>query len=304
MKHLLVATDLSPIADAALERAIAFAARDGAKITIAYAEPDYAATPAMSEVESAAFLELANLESEVKVAVDEQMTERAERAKEAGVPVEVIARKGNPDDVVPEIAGEVGADLVVLATHGRTGIKRFLLGSVAEHVVRRSPVSVLVTRGTDVENAEFRRILIGTDFSPAADKALRQAIALSAPGAEIEIAHVWQYPPGTWGLGALADHTKAMDALRSALTAGATERGQKMLELYKGCGRHLTFELLHGPAASVLTTRAETTDRDLIAVATHGYRGFRRLLLGSVAEATVRHAPCSVLAAHAEHLDR
>jgi nucleotide-binding universal stress UspA family protein len=304
MKHVLVATDLSPIADAALERAIAFAARDGARITLAYAEPDYTATTAMSEIESAAMLELANLESAQRSATDEQLAERVERVKEAGVDATVVAKKGNPDDLIPEIAEEVGCDLVVIATHGRTGIRRFLLGSVAEHVVRRSPVSVLVTRGTVVEHGEFRKILVGTDFSPGADKALRQAIALSSPGADIEVAHVWQYPPGTWGLGALADHTKAMEALRSALTAGAQERGAKLLEQYAGTGRNVHFELLHGPAASVLTARAETTHRDLIAVATHGYRGFRRLLLGSVAEATVRHAPCSVLAAHAEHPDR
>ena len=79
---------------------------------------------------------------------------------------------------------------------------------------------------------------------------------------------------------------------------------RKLVESCKDCGREVKFELLHGPAASVLTARAETTHRDLIAIATHGYRGFRRLLLGSVAEATVRHAPCSVLAAHAEHPDK
>jgi nucleotide-binding universal stress UspA family protein len=301
MKHLLVATDLSAIADAALERAIAFAARDGAKITLAYAEQRYVPTPELSETETEALATLAATQGTV---ADDALEERRQQVRDAGVEVDVIARKGNPDDLIPEIASEVDADLVVLATHGRTGIKRFLLGSVAEHVVRRSPVSVLVTRGTTVEAAEYRRILVGTDFSPGADKALRQAIALSAPGAEIEVAHVWQYPPGTWGLGTLADHTKAMEALRSALTNGAAERGAKILELYKDCGRQLRFELLHGPAASVLTGRAESTHRDLIAVATHGYRGFRRLLLGSVAEATVRHAPCSVLAAHAEHPDR
>lgn len=301
MRHLLVATDLSPIADAALDRAIAFAARDGAAITLAFAEPDYTVTPAMGEPESAAILEWANISESQRDETDAALAQRAVKVKTAGVAVTVVAKKGNPDDLIPEIAGEVGADLIVIATHGRTGIKRFLLGSVAEHVVRRSPVSVLVTRGTVSGGGEFHKILVGTDFSPGADKALRQAIALSAPGAEIEVAHVWNYPPGTWGL---PSRTHAMEELRTALTAGALERGTKIAEQWKDCGREVRFELLHGPAASVLTARAETTHRDLIAVATHGYRGFRRLLLGSVAEATVRHAPCSVLAAHAEHPDR
>jgi nucleotide-binding universal stress UspA family protein len=163
---------------------------------------------------------------------------------------------------------------------------------------------VLVSRGPVAKASGFERVLVGTDFSPAADKALRQAIALSSPGADIEVAHVWQYPAGSWGLGALAEHTRAMEELRVAVTQGAQERGARIAEQWKECGRNVHFELLHGPAASVLTTRAETTHRDLIAVATHGYRGFRRLLLGSVAEATVRHSPCSCLASHAEHPDR
>src|SRR4051812_2571395 len=150
MKHLLVATDLSPIADAALERAIAFAARDGAKITLAYAEHHYVPTPGMSLPETEA---LANLEASQRGAADEALEERRQEARDAGVTAEVVARRGNPDDVIPELAEEVGADLVVIATHGRTGIRRFLLGSVAEHVVRRSPVSVLVTRGTTVESS-------------------------------------------------------------------------------------------------------------------------------------------------------
>jgi len=302
MKHVLVATDLSPIADAALERAIAFAARDNARLTVAYVEADYAATPAMSELESAAILEWANAAGAGRSAIEEEVAERAARARGLGIEATAILRQGNADDLIPEIATEIGADLVVLGTHGRTGIKRFLLGSVAEHVVRRSPVSTLVTRGEGT--GEFRRVLVGSDFSPAADKTLRQAIALSAVGAEIEIVHVWHYPPGTWGFDALADRSEAVGSLRTALTVGAAERGAKILEQYKDCGRTLRFELLHGPAASVLTGRAETQYCDLIAVGTHGYRGFRRFLLGSIAEATVRHAPCSVLVAHAEHPEK
>ena len=167
--------------------------------------------------------------------------------------------------------------------------------------MRRSPVSVLVARGHQSGAADFQRALVATDFSPAGDKALRQAISMTAPGGLIEVAHVWQYPPGTWGLEALADRTAALETLRSAVTAGALERGQKLIDQHAMAGRTIRFNLLHGPTASVLTARAETERFDLIALGTHGYRGFRRFLLGSVAEATLRHAPCSVLVAHAEH---
>jgi nucleotide-binding universal stress UspA family protein len=302
MKHVLVATDLSAIADAALDRAIAFARRDGAKLTLLFVEPDYAATPAMTALESAAILEWTSSATDQRAADAEALEERCGRARAAGVTVEPLLRQGPADDVIPEVATEIGADLVVVSTHGRTGIRRFLLGSTAEHVVRRSPVSVLVARGHGT--GEFKKVLVGTDFSPPAEKALRQAIALSAPGASIEVVHIWHYPPGAWGLETLADRTEALDALRTALTEGALERGQKLLEEWKGSGRQVRFDLLHGPAASALTARAETEGCDLIAIGTHGYRGFRRFLLGSIAEATVRHAPCSVLVAHAEHPEK
>jgi len=302
MKNLLVATDLSAVADAALDRAVSFAARDKAKLTLLFVEPDYAATPAMSSVESAAILEWTESAKSLREADQQALDERAARARAAGVEVTTLIRKGAADDLIPDVATEIGADLVVVSTHGRTGIRRFLLGSVAEHVVRRSPTTVLVARGAG--SGEFRRVLVGTDFSPPADKALRQAIALSAPGAVIDVVHVWHYPPGSWGLDALADRTEALESLRAALTDGALERGKRLLEDWKDCGRTLRFELLHGPAASLLTARAETERCDLIAIGTHGYRGFRRFLLGSIAEATVRHAPCSVLVAHAEHPDK
>jgi len=114
---------------------------------------------------------------------------------------------------------------------------------------------------------------------------------------------VWQYPPGVWGLDHVAG-AAALESLRTALTEGALERGAKLVAEHGKGTQRVHFELLHGPTASALTSRAETGRFDLIAMGSHGYRGFRRFLLGSVAEATVRHAPCSVLVAHAEHPEK
>jgi nucleotide-binding universal stress UspA family protein len=301
--HLLVATDLSPIADLALDRAIAIAARTpgAVRLTLALAHPGYAASPAMGPMESAAVAAWAAAAATLRADGERALAARLARATAAGVPAALVTRDGAPDDVIPALATELGCDLVVVGTHGRTGIRRFALGSVAEHVVRRSPVSVLVSRGST--GGEHHRILVATDFSPAADQAAREALAVAAADAHVELAHAWTYPPGAFGLDALAGRTAALDALRAALTAGAEERGQALAaELAaspEARGRTVTFRLLEGPTASALTHHAETHHHDLVALGTHGYRGFRRLLLGSVAEATVRHAPCSVLVAHA-----
>jgi hypothetical protein len=70
---------------------------------------------------------------------------------------------------------------------------------------------------------------------------------------------------------------------------------------FKDLDHPLHVQLIQGPPASVITDAAEQGAHDLIAIGTHGHRGFRRLLLGSVAESVIRHAPCSVLVAHSEH---
>jgi nucleotide-binding universal stress UspA family protein len=73
----------------------------------------------------------------------------AERAADAGVETVTAVEPGVPDDVVVEYAADHDCDLVVMGTHGRTGLQRYLLGSVTERTVRRSSVPVLTVRGTD-----------------------------------------------------------------------------------------------------------------------------------------------------------
>ena len=75
----------------------------------------------------------------------------ADRAAERGVPAETAVERGVPHEAILEYAAENDADAIVMATHGRTGVERFLLGSVTERVVRRSPVPVLVVRVEDGE---------------------------------------------------------------------------------------------------------------------------------------------------------
>ena len=69
-----------------------------------------------------------------------------ERRKEAGVTLVGLLKNGDPRDVVPSTAKELGADLIVMGTHGRRGIARALLGSVAESVLRTAPAPVLTVR--------------------------------------------------------------------------------------------------------------------------------------------------------------
>jgi universal stress protein A len=89
--------------------------------------------------------------------------------------------------------------------------------------------------------------------------------------------------------------------VRDAVVLSAQSQLDKMIAAQAKLGNPLHGELVQGPPASALTATAERGGHDLIAVGTHGHRGFRRLLLGSVAEDVIRHAPCSVLVVHGEH---
>jgi nucleotide-binding universal stress UspA family protein len=158
---------------------------------------------------------------------------------------------------------------------------------------------VLVCRGTSGPSP-FLRPLVATDFSPAAARALRNAAALTAPGTAIELIHAWQLPAGSWGATLLGSTRFPWSTVRDAVLSSARTQADQLVADSATLGHPLHVELVQGPPASVITHAAESGGHDLIAVGTHGHRGFRRLLLGSVAESTIRHAPCSVLVAHGE----
>src|SRR5688500_5817166 len=134
LRHLLVATDFSPIADAALDRAVAIAKTHGARLTLAYAEA-VVDPRAAGDAASALANELDTLAAALKSDERRQLEARLERIRGEGLSVEPAVRGGAPDEAITALASEVSANLIVVGTHGRTGIGRFLLGSVAELIV-------------------------------------------------------------------------------------------------------------------------------------------------------------------------
>ena len=140
-EHILVPTDFSPTASRALEEAVLLAKHFGASLTLlhvielpVYAYDVQMANPVdiLTPVRAAAEQAMAGLLAEVRAQVPAASS---------------LLRVGRTADEVVDAARAVGADLVILGTHGRTGVKHLLLGSVAERVVRLSPVPVLTVRG-------------------------------------------------------------------------------------------------------------------------------------------------------------
>jgi nucleotide-binding universal stress UspA family protein len=294
---IVVGVDLSVPSEQALDRAAAIAMLNNALLVMVNAQADDAP---ISNVDNEVLRQLGEVSQAVRAEEARRLADKCQQLATRGVAVELVHKGGPPGEVVTEVARERHAELIVVGTHGHTGIHRFLLGSVANSVLRHAPCDVLVCRGT-FGPSPFERPLVATDFSPAADRALRNAAALAAPGATIDVVHAWQLPAGSWGATLLGQARFPWSTVRDAVIASAKAQGDKLEHTYAQLGHPLHVELIQGPPASVITHAAERGGHDLIAIGTHGHRGFRRLLLGSVAESVIRHAPCSVLVAHGEN---
>jgi len=295
---IIAGCDLSVPSDHALERAIGIAMSPvmgghGAKIVLVHAQ---ASDAPVGEVDNVILAQLGEVSAAIRAEEAARLASKLAEIQALGLRAQVISRQGAPDEVLATAAQDERADLIVVGTHGHTGVSRFLLGSVANTTVRRAPCDVLVVRGEPVR-AAFKKPLVATDFSPAATKALARATNVLEPGVPIEVVHAWQLPAGSWGATLLGQARFPWSTVRDAVLASAKAQADK-LGARDDDGHALHVELVQGPPASVLTETAERGAHDLIVVGAHGNRGFRRLLLGSVAENTVRHAPCSVLVVH------
>jgi nucleotide-binding universal stress UspA family protein len=287
---VIAGCDLSVPSDNALERAIAIAELHRAKIVLVHAQ---GSEPPVVEVDNAMVEQLGELSAAVRAEEAVRLGNKLAEIQALGLRASVISRIGAPDEVLAAAAHDESADLVVVGTHGHTGVARFLLGSVASATVRRAPCDVLVVRGAPVR-APFTKPLVATDFSPAAATALGRAANAAPAGTPIDVVHAWQLPAGSWGATLLGQARFPWSTVRDAVLSSVKAQADKLVAEH-GL-RHV--ELVQGPPASVITEAAERGGYDLIVVGSHGHRGFRRLLLGSVAESTVSHASCSVLVVH------
>jgi nucleotide-binding universal stress UspA family protein len=292
--RVVVAIDFSAEADLALAHAVAIAGRHGANLTVVYADASDEHRAASGHHAIAA--ELAEVAAQATAEARGELERRVAAAAAAGIDTDGVIRAGAPDEVIAAVAADLGAELTIVGTHGHTGVKRFFLGSVAERLIKRTPESALVVRGLPPEAGAFRRVLVATDFSDAAFAALRIAITLAAPDARLDVMHAWQYPIGTWGR--LAERMPAFQSIRDAILGQAQAQADTLVARARALGREVRVDLQQGAAAATIHEVADKGHHDLIAIGTHGHRGVRRFLVGSVAEAVVRHAHASVVVAH------
>ena len=199
-----------------------------------------------------------------------------------------------------QLAREIEADLIVMPTHGHTGLARFFGGSTAERIVQHAPCPVLVARRAARParpkgggKLSIDTILVPVDFSQPSFQALEYAIEFAGKVA----ARLLVYHAVSLGDAFTADGYAMYDlsALERAAREDAEEQMQKFVALAK-FGR-VAYETIVTTAAPIagICALAEERGVDLIITPTHGRTGFKHLLMGSVAELVVRHAERPVL---------
>lgn len=200
-----------------------------------------------------------------------------------GACVDMEIPEGRPADEIVRLAVEGGHDLILMCTRGRTGLKRLVLGSVAEEVLRLSPVPVLIVRPLEKGAAapKVRRIVVPQDGSHRSASIL-PAVAEMARAMEAKIAFVTVVSP-----------SKKED-LPVEVVSENIFREQKKLQKR---GLEVEIAILYGDPAAEVMAYAERNHADLIAISTHGRSGLDRLRYGSVAEKILRktQAPLLVL---------
>ena len=196
-----------------------------------------------------------------------------------------------PGDAINAYVDEHDVDLVVMGTHGRRGLQRLLIGSVAEDVLRRASCPVLTVRDSEQTPAAWnvRNILAPVDFSEASTAAVKHTKELALTyGAQITLLHAVEEVmyPSAYGM--------EMADIPGPEVIDRVEKGLANMARDEIGYEHVVVGSVIGYAPSAILDYVENNDVDLIVIATHGRSGLERLLLGSVTERVVRRASVPV----------
>ena len=220
----------------------------------------------------------------------------AARLRERGLHTTTEVRMGMPDEEIVSAALQHNATMIAMATHGRGGLRRWTLGSVADKVVRSSPIPVLLVPATCpmVHAWTIRRILVPWDGSELAAQALPLAREIAArmhaeivlvqavdPLSDIET----HWVPGAGDM-AIIRRNEALEQLKDVTD-----------DLRRNGLRSAAVAILGYPSETILE-EAIRQHADLIIMATHGYGGMRRVALGSVADRVLHATTTPLLLVH------
>jgi nucleotide-binding universal stress UspA family protein len=273
LSRLLVPVDVSECSTAAVDLAVKLATRYGSHIVFCSSVD---ITAAVAECGSPYVVaDVQGIYDSLERNCADALSAANAKASSAGTIASTVELAGPAVAAILDAARTQAVQGIVMGTHGREGISRVFLGSVADGVLRRADVPVFVTSST-AKGSTFARIAVALDESDPADAALEFALTLATPNeTTIVIVH------------AMSDNAESRLAAERLLTRAAERI------LAHGVASEIISRT--ADAARMLLEVAQTDEIDLVAIGTHGRRGLDRMFLGSVAEHVVRECPVPVV---------
>ncbi len=309
LKRILCPVDLSETSMLALGFAQAVAARYEASLTIVHIlENPYSDIPG-DDTGAFSFGEIVNLYREER---EEHILDALRSGGTPPAKFDIVFKEGVPYRQITEIAREIKADMILMSACTGKG-HEILIGGTTERVVRLAPCPVLSVRTDrdperreklkrmedlmDMDPAATRTILLPTDFSEYSTLATTYAISLAQEyKADIIVLHVLErVAEFTPVMGGDIPGYEAVSVYYDELCKTARKCVRDICKCMEGYGIKTHERVIPGNPRYEIPAIAKSESIDLIVIGTHGRRGFSRLIHGSVAEAVVHHAPCSVL---------
>lgn len=234
----------------------------------------------------------------------ELVAKTSELLRAKGLEVSTAVEWGDPKSKIIDAAAEWHADLLVVGSHGRKGLGRFLMGDVSDAVVRYARCSVEIirtpsrTKGPTAAARQtgrrIKRILLPIDDSKYSEAAAQLLSEQFRPHTvEVKVVYVVE-PPDPFVAREMGAFDLNLDAAWDAMTKQAAILVAKVAEVLCSKGLGATGVVEQGDPKARIIEVAKEWQADLIVLGSHGRKGLEHFLLGSVSEAVARHAPCSV----------
>ncbi|SEV88562.1 universal stress protein [Natrinema salifodinae] len=280
--RILVPTDGSDPAAAALEHALDVAADRDATVHLLYVADTK--EPSLTRLGT-------DVVDALEIEGQDILSDAADLADERGVTVTTDVVQGDPRELIAEFATADEYDLVAMGAHGRRGIGEYVLGSVTDYVVNRSDVPVLTVRAADDATQPFpyTDVLVPTDGSDHATAAVELGAEIGAHhGATLHLLSVVDEVPEVVDVESVQLSDQLEENLQAVLDEGAAIAERAGVD-------DVETTVATGTVPREVTSYADAEGIDLVVMGTHGHTGLDRHLLGSFTERLIRTSPVPVL---------
>ncbi|MBI5879047.1 MAG: universal stress protein [Chloroflexi bacterium] len=288
---ILIPLDESTQAEQVLPCALAIARRMRSEVTLLCAVPSIQQNEVTDDghlIDMDELMEIAQREAR------EYLNAIAGPLHAEGISVKTALETGIPAECILDFAQSMDVDLIAMSTRGRSGVGRWVFGSVADRVLRHATCPVLLTRsGPPMRgDASIQRVLLPLDGSPLAELAVPPAVQLArAFGAEIVLTRVITLPPAIYG----TPEAMPLVVEEPGDEKQATEYLQSWRTRLEADGVRTHIVVSRPPVAEALLDMVRGQQANLIVMSTHGRSGVRRWVYGSVADRVLHSTPVPIL---------